>query len=213
MSFQATLKGVVAQVIGGMGNVPGAIAGSLLLGLTESFGVGAVRLVLPQPVRLRAAAAHPGAAAERAVRRPPVDAAGAADGHLHRAQPAVACPARGSWPHGDGGGAAAAGAQHRLCAAGADQRVAVRDAGRQPDAGGGHAGPGLAGACRAAADRGVCLGAAGAGLRLGRCGSACRRPGVLTAADRHGADLARRSGCARTTCRSPRSGSARSWGW
>ena len=40
MSFQATLKGVVAQVIGGMGNVPGAILGSLLLGLTESFGVG-----------------------------------------------------------------------------------------------------------------------------------------------------------------------------
>ncbi|HYZ61858.1 MAG TPA: ABC transporter permease, partial [Acetobacteraceae bacterium] len=39
MSFQATLKGVVAQVIGGMGNIPGAIAGSLLLGLTESFGV------------------------------------------------------------------------------------------------------------------------------------------------------------------------------
>jgi branched-chain amino acid transport system permease protein len=39
MSFQATLKGVVAQVIGGMGNVPGAIFGSLLLGLTESWGV------------------------------------------------------------------------------------------------------------------------------------------------------------------------------
>ncbi len=39
MSFQATLKGVVAQVIGGMGNVPGAIGGALLLGLTESFGV------------------------------------------------------------------------------------------------------------------------------------------------------------------------------
>ena len=39
MSFAATLKGVVAQVIGGMGNIPGAIAGSLLLGLTESFGV------------------------------------------------------------------------------------------------------------------------------------------------------------------------------
>ncbi len=39
MSFQATLKGVVAQVIGGMGNVPGAVAGSLLLGLTESWGV------------------------------------------------------------------------------------------------------------------------------------------------------------------------------
>lgn len=39
MSFQATLKGVVAQVIGGMGNVPGAILGSLLLGLVESWGV------------------------------------------------------------------------------------------------------------------------------------------------------------------------------
>ncbi len=39
MGFQATLKGVVAQVIGGMGNVPGAVFGSLLLGLTESYGV------------------------------------------------------------------------------------------------------------------------------------------------------------------------------
>ena len=39
MSFQATLKGVVAQVIGGMGNIPGAVLGGLLLGLTESFGV------------------------------------------------------------------------------------------------------------------------------------------------------------------------------
>ena len=40
MSFSATLKGIVAQVIGGMGNVPGAIGGAMLLGLTESFGVG-----------------------------------------------------------------------------------------------------------------------------------------------------------------------------
>jgi len=39
MSFQATLKGVVAQVIGGVGNVPGAIVGSLLLGLVESYGI------------------------------------------------------------------------------------------------------------------------------------------------------------------------------
>ena len=39
MSFQATLKGVVAQVIGGIGNVPGAIVGGLLLGLIESYGV------------------------------------------------------------------------------------------------------------------------------------------------------------------------------
>jgi branched-chain amino acid transport system permease protein len=39
MSFQATLKGIVAVVIGGVGNVPGAIVGSLLLGLTESYGI------------------------------------------------------------------------------------------------------------------------------------------------------------------------------
>ena len=39
MSFQATLKGVVAQVIGGVGNVPGAIAGGVLLGLVESYGI------------------------------------------------------------------------------------------------------------------------------------------------------------------------------
>lgn len=39
MSFQATLKGVVAQVVGGVGNVPGAIAGSMLLGIVESYGI------------------------------------------------------------------------------------------------------------------------------------------------------------------------------
>jgi branched-chain amino acid transport system permease protein len=39
ISFQATLKGVVAQVVGGVGNVPGAIAGSLLLGVVESYGI------------------------------------------------------------------------------------------------------------------------------------------------------------------------------
>jgi branched-subunit amino acid ABC-type transport system permease component len=36
MSFQATLKGVVATVVGGVGNVPGAIVGSMLLGLTRA---------------------------------------------------------------------------------------------------------------------------------------------------------------------------------
>jgi len=39
MGFQATLKGVVALLIGGLGNVPGAIIGSLILGLVESYGV------------------------------------------------------------------------------------------------------------------------------------------------------------------------------
>jgi branched-chain amino acid transport system permease protein len=39
MSFNAILKGIVATVIGGVGNVPGAIVGSLVLGLTESYGI------------------------------------------------------------------------------------------------------------------------------------------------------------------------------
>ncbi len=39
MSFDATLKGVVAMMIGGLGNVPGAVAGGLILGLTESYGI------------------------------------------------------------------------------------------------------------------------------------------------------------------------------
>ncbi|HEU5102494.1 MAG TPA: ABC transporter permease [Roseiflexaceae bacterium] len=39
MGFQATLKGFVAELIGGVGSVPGAIAGSLLLGLIESYGI------------------------------------------------------------------------------------------------------------------------------------------------------------------------------
>lgn len=39
MSFNATLKGIVATVMGGVGNVPGAILGSLVLGLTESYGI------------------------------------------------------------------------------------------------------------------------------------------------------------------------------
>lgn len=39
MGYGAVLKGFIAGLIGGLGNVPGAIFGSLLLGLIESFGV------------------------------------------------------------------------------------------------------------------------------------------------------------------------------
>lgn len=39
LSFQATLKGIVAAMLGGFGSLPGAVAGGLLLGLAESYGV------------------------------------------------------------------------------------------------------------------------------------------------------------------------------
>ncbi len=39
MSYQATLKGLAANLLGGLGNVPGAVVGGLLLGMVESYGV------------------------------------------------------------------------------------------------------------------------------------------------------------------------------
>jgi branched-chain amino acid transport system permease protein len=42
MGFQATLKGFAAALLGGLGSIPGAIVGSLLLGLIESYGVAAL---------------------------------------------------------------------------------------------------------------------------------------------------------------------------
>ena len=39
MSFQAGLKGFAANLLGGLGNIPGAVLGGLLLGLIESYGV------------------------------------------------------------------------------------------------------------------------------------------------------------------------------
>jgi branched-chain amino acid transport system permease protein len=40
MGFTAGLKGFTAAVIGGIGNIPGAMLGGLLLGLLEAFAVG-----------------------------------------------------------------------------------------------------------------------------------------------------------------------------
>ncbi len=39
MSFSAGLKGFAANLLGGLGNIPGALIGGLLLGLIESYGV------------------------------------------------------------------------------------------------------------------------------------------------------------------------------
>ena len=40
MGFVAGLKAFTAAVIGGIGNIPGAVLGGLLIGLTESFSTG-----------------------------------------------------------------------------------------------------------------------------------------------------------------------------
>jgi branched-chain amino acid transport system permease protein len=40
MGFTAGLKGFTAAVVGGIGNIPGAMLGGLLLGLVESFAAG-----------------------------------------------------------------------------------------------------------------------------------------------------------------------------
>jgi len=40
MGFVAGLKGFTAAVVGGIGNIPGAMLGGLLLGILESIGVG-----------------------------------------------------------------------------------------------------------------------------------------------------------------------------
>ncbi|MGH8874408.1 MAG: branched-chain amino acid ABC transporter permease, partial [Acidimicrobiia bacterium] len=40
MGFTAGLKGFTAAVVGGIGNIPGAMLGGLILGMAESFSVG-----------------------------------------------------------------------------------------------------------------------------------------------------------------------------
>jgi branched-chain amino acid transport system permease protein len=40
IGFLAGIKAFVAAVLGGIGSIPGAVIGSFILGLTESFGTG-----------------------------------------------------------------------------------------------------------------------------------------------------------------------------
>lgn len=42
IGFLAGIKAFVAAVLGGIGSVPGAVLGSFVLGMTESFGTGLI---------------------------------------------------------------------------------------------------------------------------------------------------------------------------
>jgi branched-chain amino acid transport system permease protein len=43
MGFTAVLKGIVASIVGGVGNVPGAVLGGFFLGLVENLGIWHIR--------------------------------------------------------------------------------------------------------------------------------------------------------------------------
>ena len=53
MGFQAGLFAFTAAVVGGIGNLPGAVLGGLLIGLAESFATGLPLVDVPAGDRLR----------------------------------------------------------------------------------------------------------------------------------------------------------------
>ena len=54
MGFEAGLKAFTAAVIGGIGNLPGAVVGGLAIGLAESFTIGYVSSTFSRRDRVRA---------------------------------------------------------------------------------------------------------------------------------------------------------------
>lgn len=60
MGFSLGIKGFAAAVLGGIGNIPGAMAGGFVLGLSESFGPAALLsgFGIPAPYQLKDAIAY-----------------------------------------------------------------------------------------------------------------------------------------------------------
>ena len=215
MGFQATLKGIVAEVVGGVGNVPGAIVGSLLLGLIESYGIALFGTSYRNLFAFVLLIVDAGAAAQRPVRQhaaqlPPEPLTGT---FIAPSRP-VRAAALGCWRRcGRGGSRCRCWSTNGLLlqtltnawlyallalsltlVAGTVGQVSL-----------GHAG--------AAGDRRLCLGAAGARISAVPVGLAILAGRAAHGGARHRCWSSRRSGCAATTSRSPRSASARSSRW
>ena len=149
MGYHAGLKGIVAQMIGGMGNVPGAIAGSLLLGLIESYGIAAFgtsyRNLFAFVVMILILVLKPNGIFSRGRGLPPEPLTGTFI--------APSAPVRIPWAVvaglAVGRARAAAVRAQRLRAADARHRLALRGAGDQPHAGRRHRRHDLARAGRA----------------------------------------------------------------
>ena len=172
MSLHATLKGVVAEVVGGAGNVPGAMVGSLLLGLVESYGVAvfgtSYRNLFAFLLLIVVLVLRPNGLFASAKQAPPEPLTGtfiapSRPVHMPRWALLVAFAAFALLPLSSG---------FILYAADPDQRLAVCHAGAQPDAGRRHHRTGVARTRGAARDRRLYLGAAVARFRP--CRSACR---------------------------------------
>ena len=65
MGIMPGLKAFVAAVLGGIGNIPGAMVGGLLMGLAEVLVVGYVSSDLPRRDRVRHPHRHPAGPARR----------------------------------------------------------------------------------------------------------------------------------------------------
>lgn len=143
MSFQAGVKGFAAVLLGGLGNVPGAVLGGLSLGLIESYGValfGATyRNLFAYVILVLVLVFRPNGLFTRGRR------ARTADRHLYQPQPPCAGPPLVSRrPHRSRAGAASV--CHRpLPAPVADQWLADGYAGAQRHAGDGNSRADLAG--------------------------------------------------------------------
>ena len=153
MSFQATLKGVVAEVVGGAGNVPGAMVGSLLLGLVESYGVAvfgtSYRNLFAFVLLIVVLVLRPNGLFASARQAPPEPLTGT---FIAPSRP-VRIPRWALVDRRRRIRAAAAASGLVLRAADAHQCLAARHAGAQPDAGRRHRRSGFAGARGAARHR------------------------------------------------------------